>query len=96
VLRYRWQAPCDNLEEMLLGIGFWQPPALNQVEVELLISLQQILFALGQGWHAVKLHRMTMGPNVAKSHPEHELGIRPCRNPPFVLCAARRQDGAAS
>jgi hypothetical protein len=39
--------PCGNLKETSLGVGFWQPPALDQVEIKALISVQQILFALG-------------------------------------------------
>ena len=53
VLRYRRQAPCGNLEETPLGVGPRQPPALDQVEVEALVSVQQVLFASGQGCHAI-------------------------------------------
>jgi hypothetical protein len=65
VLRYRWQASRCNLEETPLGVSLGQPPALDQVEIELPVSVQQVLFALGQGWHAIKLHKTTMSPNVA-------------------------------
>ena len=50
VLRYRRQAPCGNLEETPLGVG---PRHLDQGEVELLVSVQQVLFASGQGCHAI-------------------------------------------
>jgi hypothetical protein len=53
VFRHRWQAACGNLEEMPLGVGLGQPPAVDQVEVEAPVSVQQVLFALGQGWHAI-------------------------------------------
>jgi hypothetical protein len=53
VLRHRWQAACGNLKETPLGVGFRQPPALDQVEVELSVSVQQVLFASGQGWHTI-------------------------------------------
>jgi hypothetical protein len=55
VLRYRRQAPCGNIQESLLSVGFGQPPALDQVEVEAPVSVQQVLFALGQGGHVIPL-----------------------------------------
>jgi hypothetical protein len=96
VLRYRRQAPCGNLEETPLGVGPRQPLALDQVEVEALVSVQQVLFALGQRGHTIRLRRMIMGGSVAQRHPEHEPdtrpGIRPCRSPPSRLCAACRRE----
>jgi hypothetical protein len=53
VLRYRRQMPCGNLQETPLGVSFGQPPALDQGEVELLVSVQQVLFPSGQGCHAI-------------------------------------------
>ena len=53
VLRHRWQAACGNLKETPLGVGFWQPSALDQVEIEAPISVQQVLFALGQRGHII-------------------------------------------
>jgi hypothetical protein len=50
---------------MLLSVGFGQPPALDQVEIKSQVLVQQVLFALGQGRHAIKLHKTTMSPNVA-------------------------------
>jgi len=73
---------------MPLGIGFGQPPALDQVEIELPVALKQVLFASGQGWHAIKLHKTTMSPNVAQHWPEHDPdtwpGIRSRWNLPFI------------
>ena len=48
-----------------LSVGFGQPPALDQVEIELPIPPQQVLLALGQGRHTIELHKKTMSPNVA-------------------------------
>jgi hypothetical protein len=53
VFRHRWQAACGNLKETPLGVGFRQPPALDQVEIELPVPLQQVLFALGQRGHTI-------------------------------------------
>jgi hypothetical protein len=50
---------------MPLGVGFGQPPALDQIEIKSPVSVRQVLFASGQGWHAIKLHKTTMSPNVA-------------------------------
>ena len=65
VLRFGRQASRGNLQEMPLSVGFGQPPALDQVEIKSPVSVQQVLFASGQGWHAIKLHKTTMSPNVA-------------------------------
>jgi hypothetical protein len=65
VLRYRRQAPRCNPEETLLSVSLGQPPALDQVKIELPVALQHVLFVSGQGWHAIKLHKTTMSPNVA-------------------------------
>jgi hypothetical protein len=65
VLRHRRQASGSDLQETPLGIGFGQPPALDQVEIEPLVSVQQVLFASGQGGHTIKFRRMTMSPNLA-------------------------------
>jgi hypothetical protein len=65
VLRFGRQASRGNLQEVPLGIGFGQPPALDQVEIEAPVSMQQVLFASGQGRHTIKLRKMTMSPNVA-------------------------------
>jgi hypothetical protein len=48
VLCHRRQVPCGDLEEAPLGFGFGQPRALDQVEVEPSIAVQQVLVALGQ------------------------------------------------
>jgi hypothetical protein len=50
---------------MPLGVRFGQPPAPDQFEIESPVSVRQVLFASGQGWHAIKLHKTTMSPNVA-------------------------------
>jgi len=65
VLRFGQQASRGNLQEMPLSVGFGQPPALNQTKIELPVSMQQVLFASGQGRHTIKLRKMTMSPNVA-------------------------------
>jgi hypothetical protein len=65
VLRHRRQAPRGDFEEATLGVGFGQPPALNQTEIELPVSPQQVLFALGQGWHTVTLRKKNISPNLA-------------------------------
>jgi hypothetical protein len=44
---------CGNLKETPLSVGFGQPPALDQVEIEAPISVQQVLFALGQRGHII-------------------------------------------
>ena len=53
MLGHRWQAPCGNLKETPLGVGFRQPLALDQVEIEAPVSVQQVLFALGQSRHII-------------------------------------------
>jgi hypothetical protein len=73
VLRHRRQAPRGNFEEAPLGVGLGQPPALDQAEVEPSIAVQQVLFALGQGWHAVTLRKVLISPNVAKAIPKTSL-----------------------
>jgi hypothetical protein len=65
VLRHWRQAPRGDFEEATLGVGFGQPPALNQTKIELPVSMQQVLFASSQGRHTIKLRKMTMSPNVA-------------------------------
>jgi len=40
-------------------------PALGQVEIELLISSQQVLFVFGQGRYTIRLCRMITVPKVA-------------------------------
>jgi hypothetical protein len=45
--------PAPSHPQALVLRYWWQAPALDQGEVELLVSVQQVLFASAQGYHAI-------------------------------------------
>ena len=88
--------PAPSHPQALVLRYWWQAPAARPGRGRIAGIGAAGPVGVGSGIPCHRLRRMTMGPNVTQSHPEHEpdtrLGTGPCRSPPFRPCAGRRRE----